>query len=324
MRLLGAAAAVTAVASAAYQAAGEARDRRRNQPAGRLVEVGGRQVHLRCSGSGTPSVVIVPALGACVGDWLTVQDRLAASTTVCVYDRPGLGWSDADPAWPTAGGMARGLRGLLDAAGVCPPFVLAGHSMGGLVVRVFASMYSCDVAGVALIDASHPQQGARLPAISLHDRPGGKLLAVAREFARPLGLRRLRRDLARPRGGGGRRSADLSSAERRASAKELLSFGRICREAGLIAGDLGDLPLTVITSSEHHPGLPQASRQQQARSRFYPAWAELQSENAALSADSVHIVAPNAGHHVQRDDPELVITALADLVQRARAGQESG
>lgn len=323
MRLLAAAAAATAVASAAYQAAGEARDRRRHQPAGRLVDVGGRRVHLRCSGSGTPSVVIVPALGASVADWLAVQDRLAASTSVCVYDRPGLGRSDADPAWPTAGGMARGLRDLLDAAGVSPPFVLAGHSMGGLVVRVFESMYPDDVAGMALIDASHPQQGARLPPISRHDRRGGKLAAVAREFARPLGLRRLRRDLARPRADGGWPALDLSSAERRASAKELLSFDRICREAGLIAGDLGNLPLTVLTSSERYPGLPETSPAQKARSRFYPAWAALQSENAALSADSVHIVAPNAGHHVQRDDPELVVTALADLVQRARARQES-
>jgi pimeloyl-ACP methyl ester carboxylesterase len=265
-------------------------------------------------------VIIVPALGGCVTDWLSVQDRLATSTAVCVYDRPGLGWSDPEPAWPTAVGMARSLRDLLDAAGVVPPFVVAGHSMGGLVARVFAGLYPDEVAGLALIDASHPEQGARLPAVTRRDRPGGKLAVVALEFAQPLGLRRLRRDLARPSAGPARHALDLSSRGRRAAAKELLAFDRICREAGRIAvSDLEELPLTVITSSERDPRLPAGSPKQEARSQFYPAWAALQNENAALSADSVHFLAPRAGHHIQRDDPELVISALADLVRRVRA-----
>lgn len=318
MRLLGAGAAGLILASAAYQTAAEARDRRRYPTPGRLVDVGGHRLHLRCVGSGTPTVIIIPALAGCGTDWLTVQDRLAAVTAVCVYDRPGLGWSDPEAVWPTAGGMARGLHNLLDAAGVAPPFVLVGHSMGGLVARVFAWIYPAEVAGMALIDASHPQQSARLPTVQMEDRPGGKLAAVALDFTRPLGLRRLKRSLARPRAGHAGPAVNLSSRGRRASAKELLAFDRICREAGLITGSLGDVPLTVITSSERDPRLPETSRRQRARSRFYQGWAVLQSENAALSADSVHIVAPSAGHHVQRDDPELVVTALADLVQRAR------
>lgn len=319
MRLLGAGAAGLALASAAYQTAEEARDRRKYPAPGRLVDLAGHRLHLRCAGTGTPTVIIIPALGGCVADWLTVQDRLAASTAVCVYDRPGLGWSDPEPVWPTAGGMARGLRELLDAADVVPPFVLVGHSMGGLVARVFAWMYPAETGGMALVDASHPQQTARLPRVFLQDQPGGKLAVVALEFARPLGLRRLRRDLARPHAA--QPAPDLSSRGRRASAKELVSFDRICREAGFIAGDLGDLPLTVITSSDRDPRLVETSRQQRVRSRFYQGWVVLQNENAALSADSVYIVAPSAGHHVQRDDPELVVTALADLVQRARARQ---
>jgi pimeloyl-ACP methyl ester carboxylesterase len=236
-----------------------------------------------------------------------------------VYDRPGLGWSDPSLGWPTGAGLARGLHDLLGAAGVIPPYVIAGHSMGGLVARVFGSLYPAEVAGMALIDASHPRQRTRLPAVSVQDRPGGKLAEVALDFARPLGLRRLRRSLARSQADGAGLAADLSSRGRRASAKELLAFDRVCREAGTIAGSLGDLPLTVVTSSARLPGQPETSRPQQARNRFYPPWAALQAENAALSADSVHIVAPSAGHHVQRDDPELVITALSDLVQRVRA-----
>ena len=131
-RIFGVAAGAIALIIAAYQAAGEAQDRRRYQPPGRLVDVGGRRLHIRCVGDGSPTVVIIPALGAYSAAWLEVQDALATHTKVCVYDRPGLGWSDPVAAWPSAAGMARDLHGLLEAPDIEPPFALAGHSMGGL------------------------------------------------------------------------------------------------------------------------------------------------------------------------------------------------
>jgi hypothetical protein len=91
-RIFGVAAGALALIIAAYQAAGEARDRRRYQPPGRLVDVGGRRLHIRCVGDGSPTVVIIPALGAYSAAWLEVQDALATHTKVCVYDRPGLGF----------------------------------------------------------------------------------------------------------------------------------------------------------------------------------------------------------------------------------------
>ncbi len=154
-------AAALALASAAYQAAAEATDRRRNRPPGRLVDVGGRRLHIMCAGEGTPAVVIIPAMGGLAIEWHAVQDALASHTAVCVYDRPGLGWSDPAPGWPTVTGMAYGLHRLLDAAGITPPFVVAGHSLGGLVARVFTYMYPGEVAGLALVDSSHPEQKAR-------------------------------------------------------------------------------------------------------------------------------------------------------------------
>jgi pimeloyl-ACP methyl ester carboxylesterase len=307
------------LASAAYQAAGDARDRRRYSPPGRLVDVGGRRLHVRCAGSGTPAVVLIPAMGDTMMSWLPVQDALAPVTTVCVYDRPGLGWSDPAPGLPTAAAMARDLRGLLDAAGVAPPFVVAGHSLGGLVAQVFSCRYPGEMAGLALVDSSHPGQVGRLPRTHLRDHRGGKLAEAALTYAQPLGLRRAWRDVRRvPRSGDGAAELALSSRYRRACLKELLAFNAICRDAGAAAGGLSALPLTVITSSERDPKLAEDSEAQRARSRFYQHWAKLQSELAALSEDSVHIVAGHAGHHVQRDDPELVAGAIAGLVQRTR------
>lgn len=307
-----------ALVSAAYQAAGEARDRRRYQPYGRLVDVGGHRLHIRCVGDGSPAVVIVPALGAYSAAWLEVQDALAAETKVCVYDRPGLGWSDPVAAWPSAAGMARDLHDLLQGAGIAPPFVLAGHSMGGLVARMFTQLYPGDVAGLALVDSSHPEQARRVESAWLQDYRGGKLAAVVLEFAKPLGLRRLLRSLSQEPVRDAWAAFAFSSRSRRADAKELLAINAVCRQTGRATGDLGNLPLMVISSSERDPRYPPGSRAQRARSRFYQGWIELQRELAALSADSVHTVAASAGHHIQRDDPELVITAITDLIRRAR------
>jgi hypothetical protein len=115
----------------------------------------------------------------------------------------------------------------------------------------------------------------------------------------------------------------LSSRSRRADAKELLTIDAVCRQNGRAVGDLGDLPLAVISSSEHDPRNPPGSRRQRVRSRFYNSgWMQLQDELAALSTDSIHVVAASAGHHVHRDDPELVIDTISGLVRRVR--QASG
>lgn len=259
-------------------------------------------------------MVIIPALGAYSAAWLNVQDRLAADTAVCVYDRPGLGWSDASAAWPSAAGMARDLRTLLEAAGIRPPFIIAGHSIGGPVARMFTHMYPDDVAGLALVDSSHPEQNRRLAPNWLMDYPGGKLAAVARDFANPLGLRRLHQG----RTDDAQAAFALSSRARRADAKEVLTINAVLRQTGRIPGDLGSLPLAVISSSERDPRDPEGSRAQRGRSRFYRGWIQLQGELAELSTDSTHVVAAASGHHVHRDDPDLVISTITDLVRRVR------
>src|SRR5450432_88366 len=168
-------AAALAAASAAYQVAGEARDRRRHPPPGRLLEVDGRRLHIRCAGQGSPAIVIIPALGDSSNLWLEVQPVLAQHTRVCVYDRAGLGWSQSPRRRRTGAGMTADLRALLHQAGVRPPYLLAGHSLGGLIAQLYAGLYPAEVAAVALIDSSHPGQRSRLPRTSVRDYPGGQL-----------------------------------------------------------------------------------------------------------------------------------------------------
>ena len=150
----------------------------------------------------------------------------------------------------------------------------------------------------------------------MRDYRGGKLLEAALAWARPLGLRRMARDL------GLRQAAPLEathfdrSCQRRAGFAELFAFDALCRS---VTGGLGDMPLAVVTSSELDPNRPPDSRAQRRRSRFYRTWATLQDELATLSTNSTHAVAEHAGHFVHQDDPELVTKVIIDLVRRARS-----
>lgn len=288
-----------------------------SQLPGRLIDVGGRAMHIIVAGAGTPVVVIIPGQGESSAGWQAIQHGLASDTTVCTYDRPGLGWSDPAPGRPTAADMAHDLRILLTAAGIPPPFVLVGHSLGGLVARMFIGLYPGEATALALIDSSHPQQSGRLPKTFLEDHRGGKLATVALDYARPVALR-VKTGVLRPGEPAGERPVSGLFHGRRAGAKELFAFAAICRDTAEAAKHLGDLPLAVITSSERDPSLRARRRAQRARARFYPAWAQLQDELADISANSTHVVAANAGHHVHCDDPELVIQVVADLVRHAR------
>ena len=139
-------------------------------PPGRLVDVGTHRLHLSCLGEGSPTVVLDSALGASSISWVLVQPALARLTRTCAYDRAGFGWSDAGPLPRTASRIANELYELLRRAQVPPPYVLVGHSFGGLVARLFAGRHPDAVAGMVLIEpaiAEHwasppPEQQARI------------------------------------------------------------------------------------------------------------------------------------------------------------------
>src|SRR5512141_2281272 len=142
-----------------YEPFAEAADAKAYPPPGQLVDVGGHRLHIHCAGTGSPTVVIV----AGAGDWSTtwegvVQPEVTKTTRVCTYDRAGLGWSDPSALPSDAAQFAKELHTLLQNANVPGPYVMVGHSLGGLPVRVFAHEYSSEVAGVVLIESMSPRQ----------------------------------------------------------------------------------------------------------------------------------------------------------------------
>src|SRR5688572_31116825 len=119
---------------------------------GRLVDVGSHRLHLRCDGQGSPPVVFDAALGGSSLSWSLVHPAIARLTHACSYDRAGFGWSEAGPLPRTAGRIADELYALVQRASVRPPYVLVGHSFGGLVMRLLAVRHPADVAGLVLIE----------------------------------------------------------------------------------------------------------------------------------------------------------------------------
>jgi pimeloyl-ACP methyl ester carboxylesterase len=318
MRLASRAAAVvtaTGIASATYQEISETRDRRRFPPPGRLIDIGGRRLHLVTAGAEAPAVIIIPALADNVLQWLPILDRIAPDTQAVVYDRAGVGFSDPPPHWKrTPDLMAADLRALLLAAGIPPPYILAGHSIGGVVARRFYARNPELAAGIVLIDSSHEGQARRFDAADWRKGTAGYIRVMARRQARILGARRLadslglmpgiEDDVAReapPEHANAARAIILSTRQRRTMVREMLMMVRL-RET---PPDLGSVPLAVLTRASS-PGTEGV------------AWAQMQDELAALSSDSMHIHAERGGHYLQLDNPELVAQAIRDLVKRCR------
>jgi pimeloyl-ACP methyl ester carboxylesterase len=139
------------------------RDQRVHPAPGTMVDVNGRSLHLRCTGQGSPAVILETGLGGWSSFWALIQPAVGQTTRVCSYDRAGLGWSEAGSEPRDARQIATELHALLGAASVAGPFVLVGHSNGGLYTRMFAGMYPDEVVGMVLADPTPVDLFERLP-----------------------------------------------------------------------------------------------------------------------------------------------------------------
>jgi pimeloyl-ACP methyl ester carboxylesterase len=246
-------------AAAAVQQALTVRDRRRFPPPGLLVNVDDHQMHLQVRGPDIdgPTVVLDAGMGSFSPNWHWVQVELAPTVKSVAYDRAGLGWSRPSRRQRDAQTIAMELRDALREAGIEPPYVLAGHSFGGLPVRAFADLYPELTAGLVLVDASHPDQWVRWP--TPH---AAQILEASQRIVGWLGWFGLLRVLNLSR----RISAGLparQAAELRAGAAlpgyaateaaQIRSWS-VSREQLRAAAPLDDLPLAVLAVSEQPVG----------------------------------------------------------------------
>jgi len=173
-----------AAIGASYQAIATANDRRHFPAPGQLVDVGGYKLHINCMGQGSPTVILESGLANPSSIWGWVQPEVAHATRVCAYDRAGVGWSDPGPEPRDGLQIARDLHTLLGKANVPGPYVLVGHSTGGLYVRVYAAQYPQDVVGMVLVDVEHPDQWTQSPAAQAQFQTYARLGRVQQLLAR--------------------------------------------------------------------------------------------------------------------------------------------
>jgi pimeloyl-ACP methyl ester carboxylesterase len=254
----------------------------------RLIDVGGgRRLYIRSVGSGGPTVILEPGLGEsarAMARWIAPD--VARTTTVVVYDRAGHGRSDAEPA--VGADAARDLHVLLERAHVPGPYVLAGHSLGGMFALSYAHRYTAEVGGIVLLDSMHPHQ---------HNAFAGTdpLLALVPTLART-GLANLLFD---------RKDGD-PTAQARQVVRDIEEMPAELNRAAKLTS-LGNKPLIVLS----------------AGTGSLPGWAGQQNDLSTLSTDSVHRTIPGATHaslindHVDAADSSRAIRDVVKAVQRA-------
>jgi len=303
-----------AIAGFLYENICEARDRRFNPMPGRLVNVDGGRMHIDCTGEGSPAVILDSGLGDSFLSWRKVQPQIATFTRVCSYDRAGLGYSDPGPLPRTSDVMAKELHALLEAAGVTPPYVLVGHSMGGFDVRLYASLYRSEVAGMVLVDASHPDQGNRFPPEIKDMIASWTRQLEFTEFTMPFGVPRL---LGFCGNDPTVRAAECNWRTSRGKLAEERAFSKSASQAAA-TGTLGDMPLAVLS---HDPDDPMPDVPPDVGKAFEIAMGQMQEELAHLSTKGTRVTAKNSSHYIQRDRPDMVIEAIHSVVNQARSAQ---
>jgi pimeloyl-ACP methyl ester carboxylesterase len=299
---------------ALYQVAATRADRRNYPPPGQLYDVGAYHLHIYCSGpgdAGNPTVILDTLSGGSLVNWGWVQPEIARTTRVCSYDRAGSGWSDPAPQPPSFQQTVSDLHALLAAASIPGPYVLVGHSKGGLIVRGFAERYPAEVAGLVLLDAPQPDLFVRHPeALAESDA----FLRQSRPFP---WLARLGLSHAYFAFGGEIDFKDLPARQHdelaafwsspeywQAQRAEMLAGADFLTQAqGL--GSLGNLPLAVVSAGTNP----------------YP---EIQAELAALSSNSLHVTVPGATHAslaFNQQDAHVSSASILQVVAAVRAGQ---
>lgn len=268
-------------------------------PPGKMVDIGGRHLHLNCKGKGQPTVLIDIGLGAASLEWSGVMQRVAAHQQVCVLERAGYGWSEMGPYPRTSAQQANDLYLLQLSADLKPPYVLVGHSYGGYSMQIFARRYPFLVAGLVLVDASHPEQAERFeaPPYGVQVAPSSRV-GIVRFGDGP----RLHPAMSEE----ARRQAMFQFENwrpRRTISWELLGFRD--SEAELRAEPpLPKVPLIVLTRGKRV--WPEGAH----GDLLEKLWIDLQSELAQESPKVLHLVAPDAGHQLHLEAPEVVVYAI--------------
>src|SRR5512145_2203434 len=288
-----------------YEPLAEAADAKAYPPPGQMVDVGGYRLHINCTGSGSPTVVVESGWGDMSATWGWVQPEVAKATRICTYDRAGMGWSELSPEPRTAQEYAKELHTLLAKPNEHGPYVLVGHSMGAFTVIVYAHDYPDEVSGLVLVDA----QDLPISNVATYQptpKPGGTSAYLTSLLAR-IGLVRL---LADPLGAvenlpEGDKQAYTAFAVAPRSVQTFADEGMGMSEGGARAravNSLGALPLIVLSRGKDQDAKHTAA----------------QTDLLKFSTNSQQLFAEQSGHHIMIDQPDIAVAAIMKMVEMVR------
>jgi len=299
---------------AAYEHYERARATSLYPPLGQLVDIGGRRLQLDCRGSGSPVVVFESGRDLNGSQsWYRVQDDVAKLSRACTYSRAGILWSDPTPGPHTGQAEAYDLHAALEKSGERPPFVLVGHSAGGMNVVIYTKYFGSEVAGLVLVDSSHPEQSARLKNALGMDPPSPSMPMKIMKGLSWIGLFRLMSPTPDPAAA---RATKIISAYAPISFSAAIDEMEADSQTFAAAEDakniIGSRPLFVLTAGLPPPGLP---------NDFEAAWRKMQDEEASWSSVSEHQLVAESHHYIQLEQPNRVVAAVGWAIERVRGQQ---
>lgn len=301
--------AILMIVGAIYESGAMANDLKKYPMPGKLINMGGYNLHLYCTGerqAGQPTVILESGAGAASPDWGLVQPEISKITRVCSYDRAGYGWSDKGPLPRTSKYLSEELHTLLTMSGEEGPYVLVGHSFGGHVIRLFVHQYPQEVIGMVLVDA-RPDELALRPATSEFELTIGAFMArcgffrlLGRVIMTPEILETLPQNYPWPFMFYPNTMETMRDEDPFDSDKQVLA-----------SGNLGDLPLFVIVHG--NPSMF-ASLPTEEVHQAEADWQAAQKNLAASSSNGQLIIAEGSGHAIPFERPDIVINAIQQVL----------
>jgi pimeloyl-ACP methyl ester carboxylesterase len=283
---------------------------------GAMYSVNGHQMHIYCTGAGSPTVILDAGLGDDSLAWRNVQPELSKTTRVCSYDRAGMGWSTPQPGPRDADTIESQLHALLQQAGLSGPIVLMGHSAAGVYIRGYATRYPQNVVGLVFVDGASPLQGDHGSSELRAATSYSKYVYYVYVAAMALGIPRL----------AGFCSADEHTSKMTAELecgksmselwREYTTFRRSGEET-INTGPYGDLPVLIFSRD------PQLERQAPDMSpklalEMSVVWDQDQEALKRLSTRSRRIIAKGSGHHIPDDRTDLINREVPIFIQQIR------
>ena len=311
LKIIAATTLLLAGSGALYQYIGTKLDEQKYPPIGRMIDVGCYKLHMIDEGQNHngPTVIVETGSGETSLGWRSVQQEIAKFTRVITYDRAGYGSSDASPLARTSENIIKELHTMLRNANISGPYVLVGHSFGGLNMQLFANTYSNEVAGVVLVDSLN-EKDFQKTSVTLYENSMNYVMKSKKIMESYFGIKRLMSDLGIHK----IKAMRLPTKFAVSDINERSHFVDDAEQLRQVDQSLADKPLIVISAGKPWPGEENAD--------LNSVWPKLQADLVTKSSHGKQMIAEHSGHRINVEQPEIIIEAVREMIDELHNAKE--